>query len=108
MLERLERGEKMRLMKFVCSFAWADLEIRPEEREFIREMVSRLSLDDEDGEQVRGWLDLPPAPESIDPTGVPIAHRRVFIEAIRGVIEADGEIAPEELENFRLFHDLVR
>ncbi len=71
-------------------------------------MVARLSLDDEDGEQVRGWLDLPPAPESIDPTRVPITHRQVFIEAIRGVIAADGEIAPEELENFRLFHDLVQ
>jgi hypothetical protein len=32
----------------------------------------------------------------------------VFIEAIKGVIAADGEIAPEEIENFRLFHDLVQ
>jgi uncharacterized tellurite resistance protein B-like protein len=108
MLERLERGEKMRLMKFVCSFAWADLEVRPEERAFIRKMVSHLSLDDEDGEQVRGWLDVPPAPESVDPTLVPTTHRRVFIDAIQGVIAADGEVAPEEIENFRLFHDLVQ
>ena len=34
--------------------------------------------------------------------------RQVFIEAIKGVIAADGEIAPEEIENFRLFHDLVQ
>ena len=108
MLDRLDRGERMRLMKFVCSFAWADLEIRPEERAFIREMVARLALDGEDGEEVRSWLDLPPEPESIDPTLVPATHRRVFIEAIKGVIAADGEIAPEEIENFRLFHDLVQ
>jgi uncharacterized tellurite resistance protein B-like protein len=108
MLDRLDRRERMRLMKFVCSFAWADLEIRPEEREFIRKMVTRLALDDEEGDQIRAWLDLPPAPESVDPTLVPSAHRRVFIEAIKGVIAADGEIAPEELENFQLFHDLVR
>ncbi len=108
MLDRLDRGERMRLMKFVCSFAWADLEVRPEERAFIREIVARLALDGEDGEEVRSWLDLPPEPESIDPTLVPATHRRVFIEAIKGVIAADGEIAPEEVENFRLFHDLVQ
>jgi uncharacterized tellurite resistance protein B-like protein len=108
MLDRLDRGERMRLMKFVCSFAWADLEIRPEERAFIRKMVARLALDGDDGEEVRGWLDLPPTPESVDPTLVPAAHRRVFIEAIKGVIAADGEIAPEEVESFRLFHDLVQ
>lgn len=107
MLEQLDRSERMRLMKFVCSFAWADLEIRPEEREFVHKMVARLALDGEDGEEVRGWLDVPPALESIDPTSVPTAHRRVFIDAIKGVIAADGEIAPEEIENFRLFHDLV-
>jgi uncharacterized tellurite resistance protein B-like protein len=108
MLRDLNREDRMRLMQFVCSFAWADLEIRPEEREFIREMVARLALDGEDGEEVRSWLDLPPEPESIDPTLVPATHRRVFIEAIKGVIAADGEIAPEEIENFRLFHDLVQ
>ena len=84
MLDRLGRGERMRLMKFVCSFAWADLEIRPEERQFIREMVTRLALDEEEEEEVQAWLELPPAPESIDPTLVPSAHRQVFIEAIKG------------------------
>lgn len=108
MLDRLDRGERMRLMKFICSFAWADLEIRPEERTFIRKMVARLALNGEDGEQVRSWLDLPPEPESVDPTLVPTTHRQVFIDAIKGVIAADGEIAPEEIENFRLFHDLVQ
>jgi hypothetical protein len=98
----------MRLMKFVCSFAWADLEIRPEERAFVRKMVARLALDGDDGEEVRSWLEVPPEPETVDPTTVPTAHRRVFIEAIKGVIAADGEIAPEEVENFRLFHDLVQ
>jgi uncharacterized tellurite resistance protein B-like protein len=108
MIERLERSDRLRLMKFVCSFAWADLEIRPEEREFIAGMVNRLTLDEEDREKVQGWLELPPSPESIDPTQVPIAHRKVFIDAIRGVISADGEVSPEELESFRLFQDLVR
>ena len=108
MLELLERSDRLRLMKFVCSFAWADLEIRPEEREFIAGMVNRLTLDAEDREKVQDWLELPPAPESIDPTRVPIAHRKIFVDAIRGVIAADGEISSEELESFRLFQDLVR
>ena len=108
MLDRLDRSERLRLMKFVCSFAWADLEVRPEEREFVAKMVDRLMLGDDDRDRVEGWLEVPPAPESIDPTSVPLAHRRLFIDAIKGIIAADGEIAAEEVENLRLFQDLVR
>jgi uncharacterized tellurite resistance protein B-like protein len=107
MLDQLDRRERMRLMKFICSFAWADLEVRPEERKFIHEMVARLTLDAEEREKVQGWLEVPPEPESVDPTLVPAEHRRVFIEAIQGVIDADGKVAPEEYENFRIFQDLV-
>ena len=108
MLQQLDRAERMRLMKFVCSFAWADLEIRLEERQFINEMMQRLTLDADERARVDAWLAVPPSPESVDPTHVPIAHRETFIEAIKGVILADGEIAPEEYENFRLFQDLLK
>jgi hypothetical protein len=107
MLDRLDRTDRMRLMKFVCSFAWADLEVQPEERAFISDMIGKLTLDAEDRERVEQWLVVPPAPEAIDPTTVPPDHREVFLEAIRGLIEADGEVTPEEFENFRLFQDLV-
>jgi uncharacterized tellurite resistance protein B-like protein len=107
MFDQLDRSERMRLMKFVCSFAWADLEVRPEERRFIADMVAKLTLDDDERVRVEGWLQVPPEPEAVDPTAVPAAHREVFLDAIRGVIAADGEIAPAEYESFRLFQDLV-
>jgi len=97
----------MRLMKFVCSFAWADLEIRPEERAFVARLVSGLSLDAEEEVQVQRWLDRPPSPESLDPTRIPNEHRRVFLEAAQGVIAADGRISPEESENFAVFEQLL-
>jgi uncharacterized tellurite resistance protein B-like protein len=103
----LDRQERMRLMKFVCSFAWADLEIRPEERVFVERMIRRLDLDPEEAKRVQRWLQVPPPPESIDPTAIPDAHRKLFLEAIEGVIAADGEIAPEERENLALFRALL-
>jgi len=107
MLERLNQRERMRLMKFVCSFAWADLEIRPEERAFVKNLIERLTLDEEEQAQVRGWLDVPPEIELVDPTLVPQEHRRIFLQEIEGVIESDGEIAPEERENFLIFEALL-
>jgi hypothetical protein len=107
MLSELDRSERMRLMKFICSFAWADLEIRPQERKFVSGLVGRLELDEDDRHRVEEWLKLPPAPESVDPTAIPPAHRRVFLEAIEGVIVSDGETAPEELENLALMKDLL-
>jgi tellurite resistance protein len=94
-------------MKFVCSFAWADLEIRPEERSFVAQLVGRLDLDRGEAHQVAAWLELPPEPEAIDPTLVPLAHRKLFLESVEGVIRADGEISPEERENLTLFKHLL-
>ena len=47
MLEELDRDERMRLMRFVCSFAWADLEVQSEEKSFVSKMIRRLDLDDD-------------------------------------------------------------
>ena len=47
MLDALDREDRLQLMRFVCSFAWADLEVSDGEREFIVKLVDRLEeLDD--------------------------------------------------------------
>jgi uncharacterized tellurite resistance protein B-like protein len=107
MLEELDRRDRLRLVQFVCSFAWADFEIQPEERVFISRLIRRLDLDDEEDLQVQQWLDRPPALDDLDPTSIPPAHRRFFVEAIEGLISADGEIAEEERESFEIFKQLL-
>lgn len=104
--EELTRRQRLALMKFVCSFAWADLEIRPEEREFVARMVERLGFEPEEAQRVKGWLELPPSPESIDPAAIPNEHRALFLEAIEGVIRADGIVAPEEHESLSILKEL--
>ena len=107
MLQRLDRNERLQLMKFVCSFAWADLEVRPEEREFVKRLIESLDLDDAESRQVEGWLRVPPRPESVDPTAIPSEHRKLFLEAIEGVIASDGELAELERENLDLLRMLL-
>ena len=41
MLKNLSREDRLQVMRFVCSFAWADLEVQKEEREYI----ARLGTD---------------------------------------------------------------
>lgn len=94
-------------MQFVCSFAWADLEVRREEREFVARMIERLDLDPEERQQVSHWLERPPPPDGLDPTTIPPSHRQAFLDAIEGVIASDGEIAPEERESLAVLHDLL-
>lgn len=107
MLDSLDKTERLQLMKFVCSFAWADLEIRPEERDFVAGLIQRLSLSADEAQQVEGWLKLPPRPESVDPLEIPSEHRRLFIQEIRGVIESDGDVAEEESDNFEILRQLL-
>lgn len=105
--KELDRASRLRLMKFVCSFAWADLEVRRAERAFIAELLDRLDLSASDREQVRGWLDVPPSPEAVDPGLIPVEHRRLFLDEIAGVILSDGEVAPEERENLEILRELL-
>ena len=108
MLQDLEPQERMQLMKFVCSFAWADLQIHPHEREFIARMVQRLDLNRDESDQIDRWLEIPPHPHEVDPTQIPLEHRKTFVESIIGLIESDGVVSEEERENLALFEHLLR
>lgn len=105
MLDKLPREERLRLMRFICSFAWADLEIRPKERAFVHGLVQQLGLSADEAQQVEGWLQSPPA--SVDPARIPRAHRQIFLDTVRQMIAADGEISEEEQENLSLLEQLT-
>lgn len=108
MIEKLDSEDRLRLMKFICSFAWADLEIQDEEREFIGRLMVQLELSEEERSQVEKWLEVPPPADELDPAEIPVAHREVFLETARAMIVSDGKIDASEAENFVLFEMLVR
>lgn len=106
-MKSLSKEDRLSLMRFVCSFAWADFEIQDEERTFIGKLMKCLELDPEEKDQVREWLKLPPAPEDVDPTRIPRKHRQLFLDAVEGVVMADGVLDPDEEENLALFRELL-
>jgi uncharacterized tellurite resistance protein B-like protein len=107
-MQKLSAKDRLRLMKFVCSFVWADLEVQRSERKFVADMVKKLHLTEEEAAQVKEWLKVPPRPEEVDPTQIPKEHRQMFLDTMRDVITADGEVARDEWENLALFEQLLR
>jgi uncharacterized tellurite resistance protein B-like protein len=107
-LNALSRGERLQLLRFVTSFAWADLEVSLAERAFIHRLVARLNLDAEEAEKVEAWIKVPPPEESVDPTTVPHEHRQVLLATVREMVEADGDISEEERESLALLEQLTR
>jgi len=106
-MNELSKEDRLRLMKFVCSFAWADLHIDESERKMVAKLVRRLKLDADEKKKVEQWLELPPAAEELDPTQIPDEHKQLFLKTARQMIEVDGEIAEEEAENFELLAQLL-
>jgi len=106
-MNELSKEDRLRLMKFVCSFAWADLHIDESERKMVAKLVRRLKLDADEKKKVEQWLELPPAAEELDPTQLPDEHKQLFLKTARQMIEVDGEIADEEAENFELLAQLL-
>jgi uncharacterized tellurite resistance protein B-like protein len=107
-LKALSRAERLQLLRFVTSFAWADLSVSSAERDFIHRLVARLHLDKEEALLVEGWIRVPPPPDDIDPTTVPHAHRQVFLDTVREMMQADGDVSEEERENLALLEQLTR
>ncbi len=101
------RDERLRLMRFVCAFAWADLDVQDEEREFAQKLIRRLRLDPEESAQVQRWLELPPSADEVDPADVPPEHRKDFLEAVQGLSRASGEIDERERESLALLSALL-
>jgi hypothetical protein len=81
--------------------------VKDSERKFVTKMVKKLGLTEEEAGQVKGWLQVPPPPEEVDPTQIPKEHRQMFLDTIRDVITADGEVAQDEWENLALFEQLL-
>lgn len=98
MFETLSRADRLLLLKFVCAFAWTDLEIQEGERRFVERLMQRLDLDAEERKEVEQWLSVAPSPSEVDPALIPPQHRHTFVEAARAVIYADGDVDEEERE----------
>ena len=108
MLTELNKEERLRLVRFVCSFAWADLHVSTEERLYVGRLVARLKLSAEERLRVEEWLKRPPAPDDIDPNSIPRRHRELFLDAIRGLVAVDLDISQEERDSLSLLEQLVR
>ena len=106
-LHGLSARDRLQLLKFVCSFVWADLEVGSSEKTFVLSLTQRLGLSDAEIRQVQAWLETPPPVEEIDPTLVPPQHRRLFLEAIEQALTADGAVTPPESESLALFRQLL-
>lgn len=96
MFERLSASDRLLLLKFLCAFAWADLEVSQKERRFVSGLVERLGLSADESKQVGEWLDVAPSPGSVDPKLIPHEHRKLFVDAVRAIIYADGKVDPDE------------
>ncbi|MCB9602759.1 MAG: TerB family tellurite resistance protein [Sandaracinus sp.] len=107
-MQTLDREDRLRLVKFICSFAWADLEVQAAERKFVHKLVKELGLDDAEKARVEEWLEVPPPAEEVDPAEIPRAHRQLFLDTVRAIIVADGKVDADEAENFAILEALLK
>jgi len=107
MLDMLTVDEKVRLVRFMCSFAWADLDVSERERRMIADLIRMLNLPEGVASEAEGWLDHPPDEEDLDPYDIPLEQRRIFVDAAARMVSADGVVDPMEVENFALFEALL-
>lgn len=107
MFEDLSDDDRMRLVRFACSFAWADLAVGARERAWILDLLERLELDEADREQAEAWLDHPPDEEELDPFEIPFEQRELFLAVLGKLVGADGKVDPMEVESYAILASLL-
>ncbi|MEQ1571350.1 MAG: TerB family tellurite resistance protein [Myxococcota bacterium] len=107
-LDDLDEESRLRLVRFVCSFAWADLEVQDAERNLVLKLLGELGLDQDEKDQAERWLKVPPAPEDVDPMDIPLDHRQIFLNTVLQVVGADGVVDTKEMETLSIFEKLLR
>lgn len=95
-MRQLESEDRLKLLRLVCTMAWADSEVQQEERAFIAKLIFKMGAPAAEIRQVKKWLAEPPPAEDIDPTSIPHEHREMFLEACRGMMAADGNVTDSE------------
>jgi len=106
-LSKLSAEDRIRLIRFACSFAWADLRVVDEERTMVRDLVRRLNLDDDEAERVEEWLESPPGEDLLDPGEIPREHVQLFLRHAEAIIGVDGVVDEVENESLALLRELL-
>jgi len=106
-IQALNPQDRRRLFRFVCSFAWADLEVVDAERQLLQRLISKMDLQEEEASEIAQWLSRPPDPASIDPQDIPIEHRQLFLDTVTQMILADGRVEDGEAENLELLRQMI-
>ncbi|HVO11379.1 MAG TPA: TerB family tellurite resistance protein [Vicinamibacteria bacterium] len=106
-LARLGPADRRKLLRFVIATAWADLMVTPREVGFLENLLRKLRLPPDEEAEVLQWLEEPPRPDEVDPATIPREHRELFLETMRGMMQADGHASAEEKESLRLLERLT-
>jgi len=107
MLDGVSASDRLLLLRFLCAFAWTDLEVSEKEQRFVRRILAQANLGPDDERQVEEWLHVAPAPGSVDPKLVPRAHRKLFLDAVRALVYADGTVDPDERASLDRLRDAL-
>lgn len=99
----LTAAERIELMRFLCSFAWADGEVQPQEREVLERVLGGLRLDAEARAKATTWLFTPPDMAGFDFGAIDPDKRQLFIDQAFAIAAAHGGVAPEELRHLKMF-----
>ena len=96
----------MQLFHFMCTFAWADMEIQQEEREMIERLMISLNLSPSQFQTVLTWLDDVRSLPDIDPYEIHPDFREQIYQAAEAIVLSDGEVTFNEKDMLDLLRQV--
>lgn len=102
-VDGLTEAERVDLVRFLCSFAWADGEVQAQERTVLERVLGGVGLSAEARAKAAAWLLAPPDMDGFDFAAIGADKRALFIDEAFEVAAADEALAAEEVRHLQMF-----
>jgi uncharacterized tellurite resistance protein B-like protein len=106
-LDKLDRTTRLRLLRIVAAAAWVDGEVQDAERAFVKKLLDRLSVPDDERKAALGYLDSPPHPAEVDPNKLPHDVRETLVSLVKELVASDATTTDEERETVQHLEELL-
>jgi uncharacterized membrane protein YebE (DUF533 family) len=105
--DELTEAEQIELMRFLCSFAWADGEVHDTERTVLEQVLGGLTLSPEARADAQAWLSEPPDMEGFDFGAISPEKRSAFIDQAFAVAAAHDGLGAQEIRHLKMFMTFI-
>ncbi len=111
----MTQSKELALLKLLAAVAWSDGQLTTKELNYLKRLMLRFEISDEEWKQLEPYLEAPVPAEEVGGLAEEVVRqitmpgeKRAILQHIRHIVEVDDTVTPEEQEALRSLERLIQ